>query len=319
MPTTQQLDFYGLKPGNIVHQGADCHICLEKVSEPVVTSCRHIFCWECLFRWLLEHTSCPTCREDLCAARNRQWDRDAAERLRASQAISRHAIQAFGTIEHGASETPMPPVIASVPRQYASFATLTGLSARRLTESDTRRSAPTSSPMSNALFPQTRHPGRTLSDDVSPVARSSTGSLQDRDLAERQPPSTIHNSVQDRDIGIEPNRTDRPSTVETLKIDARKMVQTMRVRATSLANQNGLRYNPDYMAAAKAVAARWKTALQSRAESTMVVDGVMELLRNEMVEALYDGGFIRRNAVEDIPRALTEYLYQVARAAIGDE
>ncbi|KAK3720149.1 hypothetical protein LTR37_003973 [Vermiconidia calcicola] len=93
----------------------------------------------------------------------------------------------------------------------------------------------------------------------------------------------------------------------------------MRVRATSLANENGLRYNPDYMDAAKTVAARWKIALESRAGLTMAVDDVMKLLRSVMVEALYDGGFIRRRAIEDIPRALTEYLYQVARTGVGDE
>lgn len=254
MPTTQQLHFYGLKPGNIVHQGADCHICLEKVFETVVTSCRHIFCWECLLRWLLEHTSCPTCREDLHAARTRQWERDAA---------------------------------------------------------------PASSTISNALIPPIQHPGRTLSNDG--ITRSSIGDLQGRELAQRQPLSTIDNRVQDRDSGTELSRIDMPSTTETLRIDARKMVQSMRVKATSLAYESGLRYNPDYMAAAKAVAARWKPALESRSGSTMAVDDVMKLLRNGMVEALYDGGFIRRNAVEDIPRALTEYLYQVVRAAASDE
>ena len=29
-----------------------CNICLEAVSEPVVTMCGHLYCWPCLYRWL---------------------------------------------------------------------------------------------------------------------------------------------------------------------------------------------------------------------------------------------------------------------------
>lgn len=29
-----------------------CNICLDPVTEPVVTQCGHLFCWPCLFRWL---------------------------------------------------------------------------------------------------------------------------------------------------------------------------------------------------------------------------------------------------------------------------
>lgn len=29
-----------------------CNICLEPVTEPVVTRCGHLFCWPCLYRWL---------------------------------------------------------------------------------------------------------------------------------------------------------------------------------------------------------------------------------------------------------------------------
>jgi len=30
----------------------NCNICLESVSEPVVTQCGHLYCWSCLYRWL---------------------------------------------------------------------------------------------------------------------------------------------------------------------------------------------------------------------------------------------------------------------------
>ena len=30
----------------------DCNICLEPVTEPVVSRCGHLYCWPCLYRWL---------------------------------------------------------------------------------------------------------------------------------------------------------------------------------------------------------------------------------------------------------------------------
>lgn len=30
----------------------DCNICLDAVTQPVVTRCGHLYCWPCLFRWL---------------------------------------------------------------------------------------------------------------------------------------------------------------------------------------------------------------------------------------------------------------------------
>lgn len=40
-----------------------CNICLDSVKDPVVTSCGHLYCWPCLFRWLnTSHTTCPVCK-----------------------------------------------------------------------------------------------------------------------------------------------------------------------------------------------------------------------------------------------------------------
>lgn len=42
----------------------DCHICLDKASDPVVTQCGHLFCWPCLYQWLQHNTPpvCPVCK-----------------------------------------------------------------------------------------------------------------------------------------------------------------------------------------------------------------------------------------------------------------
>ncbi|KAF0923819.1 hypothetical protein E2562_007682 [Oryza meyeriana var. granulata] len=44
----------------------ECNICFEMASEPVVTSCGHLFCWPCLYQWLHVHSThkeCPVCKD----------------------------------------------------------------------------------------------------------------------------------------------------------------------------------------------------------------------------------------------------------------
>lgn len=46
----------------------ECNICLEMAREPVVTSCGHLFCWVCLYRWLHVHSiakECPVCKGEV--------------------------------------------------------------------------------------------------------------------------------------------------------------------------------------------------------------------------------------------------------------
>ncbi|KAH8055129.1 cAMP binding protein [Aureococcus anophagefferens] len=40
-----------------------CAVCLEAHAiEPVVTACGHLYCWQCLYRWLdAGHNRCPVC------------------------------------------------------------------------------------------------------------------------------------------------------------------------------------------------------------------------------------------------------------------
>lgn len=41
-----------------------CNICKDPAIEPVITSCGHMYCWSCLYKWLhVELTrGCPVCR-----------------------------------------------------------------------------------------------------------------------------------------------------------------------------------------------------------------------------------------------------------------
>ena len=40
----------------------NCKICLDELKKPVVTQCGHLFCWNCLYRWLDQHSTCPVCQ-----------------------------------------------------------------------------------------------------------------------------------------------------------------------------------------------------------------------------------------------------------------
>ncbi|ERN15598.1 uncharacterized protein LOC18443888 [Amborella trichopoda] len=49
----------------------ECNICLDLAREPVVTSCGHLFCWECLYQWLHVHSDskeCPVCKGEVTEA-----------------------------------------------------------------------------------------------------------------------------------------------------------------------------------------------------------------------------------------------------------
>jgi E3 ubiquitin-protein ligase RNF5 len=49
----------------------ECNICFEMASEPVVTSCGHLFCWSCLYQWLnvySSHKECPVCKGEVTEA-----------------------------------------------------------------------------------------------------------------------------------------------------------------------------------------------------------------------------------------------------------
>jgi peroxin-10 len=44
-------------------QQRKCTLCLEPYKDPSVTSCGHVFCWECVMDWVKEKAECPLCRQ----------------------------------------------------------------------------------------------------------------------------------------------------------------------------------------------------------------------------------------------------------------
>ncbi|KAK1063425.1 peroxisome biogenesis factor 10 [Friedmanniomyces endolithicus] len=44
-------------------QQRNCTLCLEPMKDPAVTTCGHVFCWQCASDWLREQPMCPLCRQ----------------------------------------------------------------------------------------------------------------------------------------------------------------------------------------------------------------------------------------------------------------
>jgi hypothetical protein len=44
----------------------DCPVCQDRPTNPVQLPCGHIFCYDCIARWLSTKGSCPLCRADIC-------------------------------------------------------------------------------------------------------------------------------------------------------------------------------------------------------------------------------------------------------------
>mmetsp|Transcript_19327 Transcript_19327/g.42282 ORF Transcript_19327/g.42282 Transcript_19327/m.42282 type:complete len:250 (-) Transcript_19327:245-994(-) len=44
----------------------ECNICFELANDAVITLCGHMYCWECLYRWVSRgHHECPVCKGDV--------------------------------------------------------------------------------------------------------------------------------------------------------------------------------------------------------------------------------------------------------------
>ena len=57
------------KPGTMAwidgNQRRRCTLCLEFLKDPSVTTCGHVFCWQCVVTWIHEKPECPLCRQRL--------------------------------------------------------------------------------------------------------------------------------------------------------------------------------------------------------------------------------------------------------------
>lgn len=48
-----------------MEQQRKCTLCLEPYKDPSVTTCGHVFCWECVMDWVKEKAECPLCRQSI--------------------------------------------------------------------------------------------------------------------------------------------------------------------------------------------------------------------------------------------------------------
>lgn len=49
----------------------ECKICLNGLKNPICTTCGHLFCWPCLYKWLKDGPKCcPTCKSTVLSINN---------------------------------------------------------------------------------------------------------------------------------------------------------------------------------------------------------------------------------------------------------
>ena len=52
-------------PNEDIGSGLICSICTGVLEKPLETSCQHLFCGECIQKWLSRRKSCPRCRKNI--------------------------------------------------------------------------------------------------------------------------------------------------------------------------------------------------------------------------------------------------------------
>ena len=68
IPPGQEGHRYNLEDEEVMQwingkQQRKCTLCLEAMKDPSVTTCGHVFCWQCVTDWLREQPMCPLCRQ----------------------------------------------------------------------------------------------------------------------------------------------------------------------------------------------------------------------------------------------------------------
>jgi len=58
-------------PEQVATSGDTCSICQEKMKNPLMLHCKHIFCEECVSEWFEREKTCPLCRAVIRSAGNR--------------------------------------------------------------------------------------------------------------------------------------------------------------------------------------------------------------------------------------------------------
>ena len=49
----------------LTKRGIQCKICLNDCTHPSSTKCGHIFCWNCIFNFIIRKNECPLCRKEI--------------------------------------------------------------------------------------------------------------------------------------------------------------------------------------------------------------------------------------------------------------
>ena len=343
MPTPQELRFYGLRAGNIARRDVDCHICLDKIKDPVVTECRHVFCWQCLLPWLLEHATCPTCCNDLHVAQLKQQSSEAEQEHQHDGADANY-IRAAGSLEGGGFgiQAQITTVVDAVRQLHY---TLFELQHHRPTTDSQLNHRTTPSTINPPLRDhEPRSSSRQMDRSLSRNDHAGAGAEQidvatsfsqgrreipsDYQFGHRGPPRERHSEDSptaefrdevrdDRNGGSARNRTSRRDPSVT--IDSRRMVEAMNVRANDLANEYGIRYSSSYTDATRAVRRHWVKVLERRSGLTMLKDDLMKLLGEQMKVALGNAGTVDFDRGERIPGSVKAYLHDVAEAAVNWE
>lgn len=59
------IEYQSDNSSEIVLNGEDCSICLEKIEIAHKTECGHIFCKSCIEEWYKRNSTCPLCRKKI--------------------------------------------------------------------------------------------------------------------------------------------------------------------------------------------------------------------------------------------------------------